>query len=80
MYSFGLEGNSAIGLLCNRIRWFFFAVSSFKWLQSESGAALKQGDVIGFVGNSGLSVGPHLHFELKKDGERINPAKSIDLQ
>lgn len=37
------------------------------------GQQVKRGDLIGFVGNTGRSEAPHLHYEIKKDGERINP-------
>jgi murein DD-endopeptidase MepM/ murein hydrolase activator NlpD len=36
---------------------------------------VNQGDVIGFVGNTGQSTAPHLHYEVKKDGENVDPAK-----
>ena len=34
---------------------------------------VKRGDVIGFVGSTGRSQAPHLHYEVFKDGQRINP-------
>lgn len=34
---------------------------------------VQRGDLIGFVGSTGRSQGPHLHYEVYKDGERINP-------
>lgn len=37
------------------------------------GKKVKAGDVIGYVGNSGRSTGPHLHWELIKSGKKINP-------
>ena len=37
------------------------------------GQQVKRGDLIGFVGSTGRSEAPHLHYEVWKDGDRINP-------
>ena len=37
------------------------------------GQRIKRGDLIGFVGSTGRSEAPHLHYEIFKDGRRINP-------
>ena len=40
----------------------------------RQGQNVKRGDIIGYVGNSGSSTAPHLHYEVHKDGQRVNPA------
>ncbi|NQU86022.1 MAG: M23 family metallopeptidase [Mariniphaga sp.] len=39
----------------------------------KSGQLVKRGDVIGYIGNSGGSTAPHLHYEIHKNGKPVNP-------
>ncbi|WP_271711563.1 M23/M56 family metallopeptidase [Marinigracilibium pacificum] len=42
-------------------------------LAVRKGEEVTEGDVIGYVGSTGKSTGPHLHYEVHKDGKKVNP-------
>jgi biotin carboxyl carrier protein len=43
----------------------------------QVGQLVKRGDVLGYVGSTGLSTGPHLHYEVLRDGRAVDPLRFI---
>jgi len=49
-----------------------------KMLSVKVGQKVKRGDIIGYIGSTGNSTGPHVHYEVWKDGKPMNPAAYIE--
>ena len=45
----------------------------------KPGKNVKQGDVIGYVGSTGLATGPHVCFRFWRNGKQVDPYKQNDL-
>ena len=49
-------------------------------LAVKSGQVVKRGQLIGYVGTSGFSTGPHLHYEVRRNDRPINPVAFLELK
>ena len=67
---YGAFGNTVIIDHGSGIASMYAHLSSFT---VKEGDVVVRGDQVGKVGSTGLSTGPHLHFEVRKNGEPINP-------
>ena len=51
------------------------AYAHMKRINTAKGRRVKQGQIIGYVGTTGRSTGPHLHYEIRRSGRQVNPLK-----
>lgn len=68
----GGYGNTVVLQHGSKYTTLYAHMSNFK-KGVTSGKTVKQGDVIGYVGSTGLATGPHLHYEFRVDGVHRNP-------
>ena len=51
------------------------AYAHMKRVNTAKGRRVKQGQIIGYVGTTGRSTGPHLHYEIRRSGRQVNPLR-----
>ncbi len=68
-------GGNCVKIKHNRVYQTVYAHMSKFARGIKKGARVKQGQIIGYVGSTGLSTGPHLHYEIIENGKKINSQK-----
>ena len=68
----GGYGNTVVIQHGNRYRTLYAHMQGFA-KGVRSGSTVKQGQIIGYIGTTGLSTGPHLHYEFQVDGVHVDP-------
>ncbi len=69
-YSFGGYGNE---IIINHGYGYKTRYAHLSRFQVKQGQKVKRGDLIGNIGSTGKSTGPHLHYEVLKNGSAVNP-------
>jgi murein DD-endopeptidase MepM/ murein hydrolase activator NlpD len=72
-YQSGL-GNTVVVDHGNGVQTVYGHLSQFK---TREGQTVRRGELIGLMGNTGYSTGPHVHYEVVRYGSTINPSKFI---
>ncbi|HHX15905.1 MAG TPA: M23 family metallopeptidase [Fibrobacter sp.] len=69
------ESKSELGLTIDidHGNGYVSSYSHLKSIKSKKGSLVKKGDIIGFIGNTGKTSGPHLHYAIIKNGSFVNP-------
>ena len=70
----GLLGNT---IIIDHGYGFITRYGHAKKLLKKQGDSVKRGDVIAYVGNTGRSTGPHVHYEVQLNGVQVNPKRYI---
>ncbi|WP_196002005.1 peptidoglycan DD-metalloendopeptidase family protein [Clostridium sp. 1001271B_151109_B4] len=74
-YNNGGYGNLIVLEHNNNMKTYYAHLSN---IYVNVGDTVKQGDIIGAIGSTGNSTGPHLHFELRVNNEPVDPSKYIE--
>lgn len=67
-----LSGNYIVIKHKNGLKSYYLHLNGFA-KNLKKGSKIEDGQIIGYLGNTGRSTGPHLHFSMKKNGRWVNP-------
>ncbi|MDC1162224.1 M23/M56 family metallopeptidase [Tenacibaculum sp.] len=73
-----LEGNWGNLIIITHNNGFETWYAHLKGFNINKQQTVKKGDIIGYLGNTGRSTGPHLHYEIKQNGKHLNPINYLE--
>ena len=73
----GRNGGYGLAILVKHNNGYYSRYAHLSRTSVELGDSVEQGEMIGRIGSTGRSTGPHLHFEISKQGRAIDPLKVI---
>ncbi|MDR2110836.1 MAG: M23 family metallopeptidase, partial [Spirochaetaceae bacterium] len=59
---------------------FYTRYAHLQSFRVHTGQKVQQGEVIGYIGNTGLSTGPHLHYEVHIGSDVVDPYKYLNIR
>lgn len=74
----GYNSSSGNYVIIDHGNGFTSSYAHMQTLKCKTGDIVNKGDIIGLVGSTGTSTGPHLHFEIRKDDAAVNPQEYIE--
>jgi hypothetical protein len=69
----GLRGSYGNLVIVDHLNGFETAYAHLDKISVSAGASVQKGDILGAVGKTGVALGPHLHFEIREKGVRVDP-------
>jgi len=73
IYKTGRNENHGLYIIGKDDDGFYYLFAHLSKIDYNETKQIKQGEIIGYIGNSGLSYGPHLHYEISFNGVQFNP-------
>jgi murein DD-endopeptidase MepM/ murein hydrolase activator NlpD len=59
---------------------YYTRYAHLQYAKAKAGQRVQQGETIGYIGNTGLSTGPHLHYEVHIGSDVVDPYKYINIR
>lgn len=75
-----VAGNRGKFILINHDNKLASSYSHLEQISVKEGERVNQGQLIGLVGSTGVSTGPHLHFEILKEGKAVDPVPYLNMK